>query len=312
MQRRSLVLTGPRQLAWVEEQLPPVGPPDILVATRLGAISIGTEVPLYRGDSRGSSPIAYPRMTGYENVAVIRALGSGVRDLHVGDRVVAWYGHRTHAVLPAGKAIFVPPDISDEAALLTVLSGDVATGIHKLGQGIRGPVLVTGAGTIGLLAVFVLNQLAAEIVDVVEPVTERRALARLFGARRAAAPDDTVKLLREYAAGIECSSRDAAFALLQSRMCHHGQICVLADGNREPLILAPAFHERELTVCGSSDCPDYHAHARWYFPLASTHADTLDRIFNLEVTAAELPETFERLGTGELTPVKVLVRYDDS
>jgi alcohol dehydrogenase len=249
-------------------------------------------------------------MTGYENVGIVIALGPEAGRVRVGDRVVVTYGHRTHAVIPEGKAIVVPHGISDELAMLLILSGDVATGIRKLGEAIREPVLVTGAGAIGLLAVFVLTALGALAVDVVEPQADRRALALALGARRAVTPDGAATLDDDYAAGVECSSRDAAFALLQSRVRPHGRICVVADGNLEPLTLAPAFHARQLTVVGTSDCPDYHAHARWYFPAVQRTDGRLARLFDRRIAAADLPATFADLASGESSAIKVFVRYN--
>jgi alcohol dehydrogenase len=247
-------------------------------------------------------------MTGYENVAVVRACGAAVRHLRPGDRVVATYGHRSHAVIPAHKAVPVPEGIADELAILNVLSGDVATGIARLGTPPES-VLVTGAGAIGLLAVFVLRALGVAHIDVVEPDAGRRDLALALGARRALTPEEIGSPDERYAAGVECASRAAACTLLQTQVRHGGRIVILADGNLEPLVLDPLFHERELTVCGSSDCPDYHAHARWYF--AQLAAAPLDRLFTLHIAAAELPATFARLADDPARPVKVLVHYGE-
>ena len=310
MHRRSLLLTAPRTLRWVEEPLPPVGPDEVLVATRTGALSLGTELPRYRGDSRGSRPDTYPRMTGYENVAIVQACGAAVRHLRPGDRVVATYGHRTHAVVPAQKAVPVPGGIADELGILNILSGDVAAGIARLGTPPPESVLVTGAGAIGLLAVFVLRALGVAHVEVVEPDAGRCDLALVLGARRALAPDEIGPPGERYAAGLECSSRAAACTLLQTQVRHGGRIVILADGNLEPLVLDPLFHERELTVCGSSDCPDYHAHARWYFAQLAA-APPLDRLFALHIAAAELPDTFAHLADDPARPVKVLVHYGE-
>jgi alcohol dehydrogenase len=310
MRARSLLLTAPRQLRWVDDDLPPLGPRDLLVETRTGAISMGTELPLFAGIGRATdAPRSYPRMTGYESVGVVIARGTGVRRVRVGDRVVATYGHRTHAVVPAARAVVVPAALGDALAVLTILSGDVATGVRKLGPALRGPVLVTGAGTIGLLAVFVLTALGAPAVDVVEPRPERRALALRLGATSARAPEDAASPVGPYAGGVECSSRDAAFALLQAQIRPSGRICVLADGNLEPLTLAPAFHVRQLTVVGSSDCPSYRDHMRWYAAVAPAVAPELERIFDRHVSAHDLPATFARLAAGTEHAIKVLVHY---
>src|SRR5260370_39755201 len=98
MKRDSLLLTAPRHLEWVPEELPELEPHEVLVQTRAGAISLGTELPLYCGTSRHTKSRPYPYMTGYESLGTVIICGSAVQRLHPGDRVVAFYGHRTHAI----------------------------------------------------------------------------------------------------------------------------------------------------------------------------------------------------------------------
>jgi alcohol dehydrogenase len=88
-----------------------------------------------------------------------------------------------------------------------------------------------------------------------------------------------------------------------------GQICILSDGNVEPLTLTSAFHEKELLVVGSSDGWDYQAHAAWYFHLVRADARGLEQVFEYSTTADGLIETFERLAIRAIKPVKVLVSY---
>jgi len=75
-------------------------------------------------------------------------------------------------------------------------------------------------------------------------------------------------------------------------------------------VLAPAFHEKELRVVGSSDGWDYQAHASWYFGLLQRQPTPLDGVFQQTVAYHELPATFAGLARGEMTPVKVFVTYD--
>ncbi len=300
-------MTAPRSLEWISEELPPPGPDEVLVETIAGAISIGSELPQYRGTARSSRPMAYPKMTGYENVSRVLACGSAVTQVREGDRIVAFYGHRTHAILAEARAILVPQAISDELALLAILTCDVAKGIRKVNPKPDEAVLVTGAGAIGLMTVFMLKAMGVQRADVVEPRAERRRLAERIGAHAAFPPEQPPE--QSYSVGIECSSRDAAFRLLQERMARGGRVCILADGNIEPLALAPAFHEKELLVVGSSDGEDYPAHARWYFEVVQEDSRGLEQLFDYRTTAEALPQTFERLATGETAPVKVLVQY---
>ncbi len=309
MRRRSLLLTGPERLEWVEEELPPLQPDELLIQTDAGAISIGAELPQYRGNARHSAPARYPHMTGYESVGKVIACGAQVQRFSLGDRVVAFYGHRTHGIIAEARAIQVPEGVSDALALLAILTCDVAKGIRKLAPQYDQAVLVNGAGAIGLLTLFLLRAIGVQAVDVVEPLAERRARAEQLGARLALSPEEMAARDRTYTIGFECSSRQAGFAFLQERMQPGGRICILSDGNVEPLILTPAFHEKELLVVGSSDGWDYQVHAAWYFHLVRSDARGLEQVFDYSTTANDLIETFARLASGAIGPVKVLVSY---
>lgn len=309
MRRRSLLLTGPERLEWVEEAIPPLQPNELLIQTEAGAISIGAELPQYRGNARHTAPAQYPHMTGYESAGRVIACGAEARRFKVGDRVVAFYGHRTHGIISEAKAVQVPEDVSDALALLAILTCDVAKGIRKLAPQYDQAVLVSGAGAIGLLTIYMLRAIGVQAVDVVEPLAERRARAEQLGARLALSPEEMAARDRTYTIGFECSSRQAGFALLQERMQPGGRICILSDGNVEPLLLTPAFHEKELLVVGSSDGWDYQAHAAWYFHLVRVDARGLEQVFDYSTTADALSETFARLATGAIKPVKILVSY---
>ena len=76
MQSRSLLLTAPRQLEWITENLPAVKPDEVLIQTRAGAISIGAELPQYCGTARSTEAARYPRMTGYESIGTVIASGT--------------------------------------------------------------------------------------------------------------------------------------------------------------------------------------------------------------------------------------------
>lgn len=92
LRRRSLMLTGPRRLEWVEEELPLLYPDELLIRTDAGAVSVGAELPQYRGTARSSTPARYPQMTGYESVGRVIACGAEAQRFSLGDRVVAFYG----------------------------------------------------------------------------------------------------------------------------------------------------------------------------------------------------------------------------
>jgi alcohol dehydrogenase len=57
-------------------------------------------------------------MTGYESAGVVIDCGSNVQRFQVGDRVISFYGHRTHAIISEAKEISVPDDVSDAVGWL--------------------------------------------------------------------------------------------------------------------------------------------------------------------------------------------------
>lgn len=310
MLNHSLLLTAARHLEWIAEEIPPLQTDEMLIQITSGAISIGSELPIYCGTARSTAPAYYPRMTGYESVGIVIDRGSQVQRLQIGDRVVAFYGHREHGIVSETKAIKVPNGVSDAVALLAILTCDVTKGIRKVDPKQHEAALITGAGTMGLLTVFMLKAMEVQVVDVVEPRSERRELAVCFGAREAVTQQGMAAKGARYAVGFECSSRNAAFELLQRNMQREGRICILADGNVEPLVITPAFHEKELMMVGSSDGWDYQEHAKWYFQFVQEHPHNLEKLFDYVTTRNELAATFDQLASGTIQPVKVLVSYN--
>jgi alcohol dehydrogenase len=190
-----------------------------------------------------------------------------------------------------------------------ILVCDAAKGAAKLDPHTDDAVLIAGAGTIGLLTLFNLRARDLCDVDVLEPLAARRALALALGARTAFDPAASLLPEATYRYGFECSSRDAAFGALQAALAHDGRICILADGNVEPLTLAPAFHAKELAVVGSSDGLGYQQYAPWFWERLRERIAPLERLFEEQIAAEELPRLFERMARGEAAPVKVFVRY---
>lgn len=304
---RSLILTAPHTLEWQAEALPAQGMYDVQLKTLAGSISIGTELPQYGGIERTATALTYPRMTGYESYAQVVAIGDGVTRFAVGDHAFAFYGHRTRAQLHENRAYPVPAHLSPEIALSAILTCDVARGIRKLHPLPEARILITGGGAIGLLTLLVVRAYGVAHVDVVEPMPSRRKVAQSLGAQQVFAPDDAIPT--DYDMAFECSSRQSAFALLQTHLKHHGKICILADGNLEPLILLPDFHHKELTIIGSSDGWDYDRHARWYFDYVAREQPPLQHIFDVHIQPEALPRTFAQLADGSLSAIKVLVDY---
>src|SRR5437870_1818639 len=84
---RALLLKGPGQAVLTELEKPSLGPEDVLVRSR--AIGIcGSDVELYRG-TRPEGYYRYPVVPGHEWAGEVVAVGEGVRNISLGDKVVA-------------------------------------------------------------------------------------------------------------------------------------------------------------------------------------------------------------------------------
>ncbi|MEL3971896.1 alcohol dehydrogenase [Rossellomorea oryzaecorticis] len=308
MIQQSLVLIGKQKLEWRRNDVRQLEKHEILIQTIAGAISIGAELPQYNESDVTDSNPHYPRETGYESYGRVIDKGENVADIEVGDHVLAFYGHKNAGIVKANKVIKVPETVGYLHALLNTLSCDTGKGVLKLQPGPEDKVLVTGAGTIGLLTVhFLKNYMNVKHIDVLEPDTSRRALANDFGAAntysdRMQVPSDF------YNCGLECSASGEAFHTLLKSLKHHGEACILSDGNKDLFCLNEDFYTKELRIVGSSDGWDYHEHSKWFFK-ESIEAPYLTMVFEQEITSDQLIDCFEELSGQTTRPLKVLVRY---
>ncbi|MCR8849640.1 alcohol dehydrogenase [Rossellomorea sp. SC111] len=309
MIQTSLELTAKKTLQWTAQTIPPLKEDEILIKTVAGAISIGAELPQYNETDPTDHPQTYPKETGYESFGEVIATGEAVQAFKIGDRAVAFYGHKDYGIVKESKAIFVPEDIPHQEALLVILSCDAAKGVLKLNPEETDRVLVTGAGTMGLLTVYFLKEyMNVRYIDMIEPHGLRGELARRLGAEtvykdQGECPSD----FYDYA--LECSGFNDAFKILQKSLKYEGEMCILSDGNKEPFILQPDFFRKELKVIGSSDGWDYEQHSKWYFNQIKGKDSCLRDLFEKTIIFKELPECFEEMGKGKISPIKVLVNY---
>ncbi|SNC64946.1 NADPH2:quinone reductase [Kytococcus aerolatus] len=145
---------------------PQPGPGEVVVeVTRAGVNFIDT---YYR---EGLYPTELPVGAGNEGVGTVAAVGEGVTEVAVGDRVgyclLPGQGYRTHAVVPAEKAVPIPEGISDEGAVSALVQGMTAHflthDVWEVGEG--DTVLVhAAAGGVGLLLTQMLAAQGAVVI----------------------------------------------------------------------------------------------------------------------------------------------------
>src|SRR5659263_267147 len=83
---KACVLTGPNEFEIRDVEVPVPGKDEVLCKIRAVAIC-GSDPEVVRGDLAGTWPPSYPFIAGHEWAGEIVAVGEGVKEFHVGDRV---------------------------------------------------------------------------------------------------------------------------------------------------------------------------------------------------------------------------------
>ncbi len=305
MKIRALQLISQGRLSWEEIELPAPEGGQVLIKTEYSAVDAGSQLPIFTGQVPGD----YPRFMGWEVLGRVTRCGPDVKRIKPGDQVLAFYGHREEGLTDQDQVIVVPEGVSHRIALLSGISSQVVGGIRKVNPRPRKPVLISGAGMRGLFTLFVLKASGKEYVDVIEPVDERRELARGLGARFAVTPEESVDVGGLYPVAFECSNSNESFQRIQSRMLPGGSISVIADTVPEELVLSREFYRRDLQLFSTSFDPDSHVYARWFFDNVEGYEQLLETMFTEEVSTDELPGLFDRIKNESRRPLRILVKY---
>jgi len=174
---------GPEVLRWEDVPKPEPGPTEILLrqeAIGLNYIDVYFRTGLYKIAN-------LPAVLGQEGAGIVEAVGSDVTTVKVGDRV-AYAGslgaYATHRVLPADRALILPPGIDIRVAAAITLQGLTAHYLlhrtYPVKPGDR--ILVhAAAGGVGLLLCQWASHLGATVIGVVSS-EEKAELARANGA----------------------------------------------------------------------------------------------------------------------------------
>lgn len=92
-----------------------------------------------------------PLPLGYCNVGRVIAVGEGVNDFKVGDRVASNGQHAEFVCVPKNLVVHIPDNVTDEEATFTVIGSIGLQGIRLLNPTLGETVVVVGLGLIGLL-----------------------------------------------------------------------------------------------------------------------------------------------------------------
>ncbi|MBV9332591.1 MAG: L-threonine 3-dehydrogenase [Candidatus Eremiobacteraeota bacterium] len=190
--------------------VPAVGPGDVLIAVEKAGLC-GTDHHIYAWDGWAQQRIKPPIVVGHEFMGTVAAIGSEVRSIRAGERVSA-EGHiadltcllcRTgqahicehveiigvdrdgafaqYVAIPENNVWRLDADIPDVSAAIFDPLGNAVHTVMAAGVSVKS-VVVSGVGSIGLLAVAVARAAGATSIYAIDVNPARLELARTLGA----------------------------------------------------------------------------------------------------------------------------------
>ncbi|MEW6243879.1 MAG: alcohol dehydrogenase catalytic domain-containing protein [Bacillota bacterium] len=281
---RAAVLSSPYQLTVSDISLPQPGQGEVLVRLRCTAVC-GTDVSIYTG----KICISYPRILGHESTGEVAAVGTGVKNVREGDRVIlnpivfcgrcpqclsgnvnlcengGLMGREVdgtfaeYVVVPDYQVIGLPASISFEDGTSLVALATVARSHTKIRISPGDSVAVIGLGTVGLMQVQMALMSGANPVYAITRSKWKLDMAERFGAVPISAEtDDAVRRVLNSTGGqgadVVIESTGSGMALRQAMYMVRPGGQVLAFGILHGSVddfSGYAMYFKELTLVGS-------------------------------------------------------------
>lgn len=261
---KALVKASPEKGIWMQDvPMPKVGINDVLIKIKKTAIC-GTDLHIYKWDDWAQRTIKTPMTIGHEYMGEVVDMGSGVKNIKIGDRVTG-EGHiacghcrncrrgKLHVCentvgigvnrdgsfaeylsLPAENVVHLDSRVSDEMASIMDPFGNAthtALSFPLIGE----DVLITGAGLIGTMATAICRFAGARNIVVSDLSDYRLDIARKMGATVTINPSkgETIESamkqlhMRGFDIGLEMSGSPKAFEGMIDNMYNGSKIALL-------------------------------------------------------------------------------------
>jgi len=149
--------------------------------------------------------LGQPLPLGYCNVGEVIAVGKGVTEFRIGDRVASNGPHAEYVLVPVNLAAKVPDGVSDEEAAFTVIGSIALQGIRLLNPLFGETVVVIGLGLIGLITAELLLANGCRVIAF-DVDADKVALAQQKGvtAINIGSGSDPVAVVQELTSQIGC------------------------------------------------------------------------------------------------------------
>jgi NADPH2:quinone reductase len=174
---------GPEVLTYEDIEVPAPGQGQVKIKQHASGVNF---IDTYFRSGLYQSPVGMPFVAGNEGAGEVIAVGPGVTDLKVGDRVayvVPLGGYSAERLLPAERAVKLPDNIGYEQAAGMMLKGMTAQYLlnrtFKVGKGTT-VLMHAAAGGVGLILCQWANHLGATVIGTVGS-KEKAELAKKNG-----------------------------------------------------------------------------------------------------------------------------------
>src|SRR6478752_7457581 len=174
---------GPEVLTYEDVEIAAPGQGQIKIKQHAAGVNF---IDAYFRAGMYPSPVGMPFIAGNESAGEVTAVGPGVTDLKVGDRVgyvVPLGGYAAERLLPADRAVKLPDNISYEQAAGMMLKGMTVQYLlnrtYKVGKGTT-LLMHAAAGGVGLILCQWAKHLGATVIGTVGS-EDKAALAKKNG-----------------------------------------------------------------------------------------------------------------------------------
>lgn len=147
--------------------------------------------------------LGQPLPLGYCNVGVVVAVGKGVTEFSVGDRVASNGNHAEYVCIPKNLVAKIPDNVSDDEAAFTVIGAIGLQGIRLLAPQLGETIVVVGLGLIGLITAQLLVANGCRVIGI-DFDSQKVEMAKSYGieAINPAQGANPVKFVEEYTQGV--------------------------------------------------------------------------------------------------------------
>jgi NADPH:quinone reductase len=199
---------GPEVLTYEEIDIPAPGPGQVKLKQHASGINF---IDTYFRSGMYPPPGGLPFVAGNEGAGEVIAVGPGVTDLKIGDRVgyvVPLGAYAAERLLPADRAVKLPDGLGYEAAAATMLKGMTVCYLLRRTFEVKNGTTVlihAAAGGIGLIACQWANALGATVIGTVGS-KDKAELAKANGCHHAILyrDEDFVARVKEITGGALC------------------------------------------------------------------------------------------------------------